>query len=76
MESKIMNNSRKRSEDIGIPTIIKSKNNKIIPPLISKMLNRMNENKKSLNDEIVLSKSAITNYNYINNSRKIKNGKK
>ena len=58
-----MNNSRKRSEDIGIPTIIKSKNNKIIPPLISKMLNRMNENKKSLNDEIVLSKSAITNYN-------------
>ena len=75
LESKIMNNSRKSSEDIGVPTTIKSKNNKIIPPLISKSLHRLNEYKKSLNDDIILSKSAITNYNYTNNSRKIKNEK-
>ena len=75
LESKIMNNSRKSSEDIGVPTTIKSKNNKNIPPLISKSLHRMNEYKKSLNDDNVLSKSAITNYNYTNNSRKINNEK-
>ncbi len=64
LESKIMNMSRKSSEDIGVPTTIKSKDNKIIPPFISKSLHRMNEYKKSSNDEMNLSKSVINNYDY------------
>ena len=36
LESKISNISRKSSEDIGVPTTINSKDNKMVPPLISK----------------------------------------
>ena len=75
LESKIINNSRKSSEDLGVPTSINSKSNKIIPPLISKSLHRNDEHNKNLNDAIILSKSAINEYKYETASKKIKKEK-
>ena len=75
LESKVLNMSRKSSDDLGVPTTINSKENKLIPPLISKSLHGYNEYNKNQIDEALLSKSAINNYNYVNNSKKIKNNK-
>lgn len=73
LESKISNSSRKSTEEIGVPTTINSKSNKLIPPIISQSVNRMNEYNRSLNEDIVLSKSVI-NDNYDNeNYKKMKN---
>ena len=73
LESKISNSSRKSTEEIGVPTTINSKSNKLIPPIISQSVNRMNEYNRSLNEDIVLSKSVINdNYDY-ENSKKMKN---
>ena len=72
LESKISNMSRKSSEDIGVPTTINSKENKMVPPLISKSLHRINEYNKEQNDDILLSKSVTNNYNY-NNQKKLRN---
>ena len=74
LESKISNMSRKSSEDIGVPTTINSKENKMVPPLISKSLHRINEYNKEQNDDILLSKSVTNNYNY-NNQKKLRNKK-
>ena len=80
LESKILNNnSRKSSEDIGVPTSINTKINKInklISPLISKSQHRLNEHNKSLNDDIILSKSAINNYNSNNRNNHSNTSKK
>ena len=74
LESKVSNISRKSSEDIGVPTTINSKENKMVPPLISKSLHRINEYNKEQNDDILLSKSLTNNYNY-NNQKKLRNKK-
>ena len=73
LESKIMDNSRRSSDDIGVPTTIKLKSNKLIPPLISKSVHRSNEFFKSgKDDEFNISNSAINEYN---NTKKIRNDK-
>ena len=69
LESRIANISRKSSEDIGVPTTINTKENKMIPPIISKSLHRINEineYNKEQNDNILLSKSVTNQYNYNN----------
>ena len=74
LESKINNGPRQSIEELGVPTTINS-NKKTIPPLLSRSLHRINEYNKSLNDDILLSKSAINNYNFANTSKKIKSQK-
>lgn len=69
LESRIANMSRRSSEDIGVPTTINTKENKMIPPIISKSLHRINEVNeyiKDQNDDILLSKSLTNQYNYNN----------
>jgi hypothetical protein len=69
LESRIANMSRRSSEDIGVPTTINTKENKMIPPIISKSLHRINEineYNKEQNDNILLSKSVTNQYNYNN----------
>ena len=72
LESKISNSPRKSTEEVGVPTTI-NKINKMIPPIISQSVNRMNEYNKSLNDDIILSKSVMggNDYDYENNSKKM-----
>ena len=72
LESKISNSPRKSTEEVGVPTTI-NKTNRMIPPIISQSVNRMNEYNKSLNDDIILSKSVMggNDYDYENNSKKM-----
>jgi len=75
LESKIANISRRSSEDMGVPTSINTKENKMIQPIISKSLHRINEineYNKEQNDDILLSKSLNNQYNY-NNQKNIRN---
>ena len=75
LESKIMNKSRKSSEDIGVPISMNYKSNKLLPPFISNSLYKNNEYNKNLNEALLLSKSAINEYNYASTSKKLKNDK-
>jgi hypothetical protein len=72
LESKISNSPRKSTEEVGVPTTI-NKINKMIPPIISQSVNRMNEYNKSLNDDIILSKSVMggNDYDYEKSSKKM-----
>ena len=71
LESIINNGPRQSIEEFGVPTTINS-NKKIISPLLSRSLNRINEYNISLNDDILLSKRSINNYNFVNTSKKSK----
>ena len=71
LESIINNGPRQSIEELGVPTTINS-NKKIISPLLSRSLNRINEYNISLNDDILLSKRSINNYNFVNTLKKSK----
>ena len=51
LESKIIDNSRRSSDDIGVPTTIKLKGNKLIPAFISKSMHKSNVYNKPVNDD-------------------------
>ena len=71
LESRMIEDSRRSSDDIGVPTTLKSKANNNKVPLISKSFNRIDKN--SVNDDIDLSSSVMSNnYNYPNTAKKVK----
>ena len=69
----MIGDSRRSSDDIGVPTTLKSKQNNNKPPLLSKSFNIVDRvDKNSVNEDIDISSSVMSNYNYPNTTKKVK----
>ena len=70
----MIGDSRRSSDDIGVPTTLKSKQNNNKPPLLSKSFNIVDRvDKNSVNEDIDISSSVMSNSNYPNTTKKVKN---
>ena len=74
LESRIIGDSRRSSDDIGVPLTLKQKPNNKKPPMLSKSFNRVDRiEKNSVNEDIDISSSVMSNSNYPNTTKKVKN---